>query len=190
MTQDIRPKWTFAFLVISAWIVFLAACSTGPTSIPPALTSSNSPGPTPSLGIFSPAPLTEKALSTHISISLTSLYAPTDLPNLTPGPGIFSGYYINSFEASAFIPCTRDGSTEIRTAWWLITDASSDFWNVAATVVPSLPTQTTMGWKAFLRFEGNVSGLGHYGHLGKYAREITVIRILEMSAPKANGRCN
>ena len=121
--------------------------------------------------------------ATTPALTHTAIHTPANFLGLTPGPGSFSGYYINSFEASAFIPCSPDDNMAQREVWWLTSSPNSGFWDVAATVVPSLPTQTTIGWKAFVRFEGSLSELGKYGHLGQYSREITVTHMLEMVAP-------
>lgn len=87
---------------------------------------------------------------------------------------VFEGYYFTGFETSNFVPgehCTSPEPT-----YWLVAERDSGLhealeragWNPAA-------------FQAFfVRFEGELSEPGRYGHLGAYGREVSVRKVLEV----------
>jgi hypothetical protein len=79
-----------------------------------------------------------------------------------------------SFEESAFY---KDGDCSIRPWWFNESDAG-----------PILQKGLGKRWDSLgkpaaihIKFSGNVSWLGRYGHLGKYSREVLPISIEEVS---------
>jgi hypothetical protein len=84
--------------------------------------------------------------------------------------GSFHGHYTFAFEASAFRPCGADAS------WWV----SGDLDPVFAFFGPLPPGEAA---RAFVRWHGELSGKGRYGHLGAYERELTVTEVIEVRTP-------
>src|SRR6185436_2433659 len=77
----------------------------------------------------------------------------------------FTGIYISAFETSSFRECGT------RSHWWL-TDVSGTLGN---RLPPGMPRDQARS--ALLRLRGRLSGQGSYGHLGAYARELTVLEV-------------
>jgi hypothetical protein len=96
-----------------------------------------------------------------------------------PSTGEFSGFYTSGFEVSSFIAC---GQTDEQ--WWLGADPATGFYDYYRTLTGSqAPGDYTA---VFVRFRGNLTAPGLYGHLGAYSREVYVTDLLEMSL---NGSC-
>jgi hypothetical protein len=95
------------------------------------------------------------------------------------GGQTFEGRYESSFEVSAFYP----GDTGCRPgaeAYWLGADSGSGFFERYDALRSG---QGVAGFAPFAvqtHFVGRLSPPGSYGHLGLYAREITVERLIEM----------
>lgn len=87
---------------------------------------------------------------------------------------VFEGYYFTGFETSNFVP--GEHCTSLEPTYWLVAERDSGLhealeragWNPAA-------------FQAFfVRFEGELSAPGRYGHLGAYGREVSVRKVLEV----------
>lgn len=92
------------------------------------------------------------------------------------GRGEFSGYYYTAFETSNFVPgedCRNQEPT-----YWLVYERGSGFSEALEAA----------GWKPtrlqafYVRFEGELSEPGQYGHLGAYKHEVRVMKTLEVRA--------
>lgn len=92
------------------------------------------------------------------------------------GPRKFSGYYFTAFETSNFVP--GEDCRSPKPTYWLMYERDSGF----------AEALKAAGWKPmelqafFVRFEGELSEPGQYGHLGAYEREVHVVRTLEVRA--------
>lgn len=102
--------------------------------------------------------------------------------------GTFEGIYQYAFETSAFYP----GADACRpatwvTAFWLGAGPGSGFFERLNGMVRDAPPEWRYadGVIVQARFTGSLSPPGQYGHLGQYAREVTVERLLDMSFPAA-----
>ncbi len=92
------------------------------------------------------------------------------------GRETFAGTYYTAFETSNFVPgepCRPAGPT-----YWLIPEPDSGFQEAlqAAGWQPVAPQAF------YVRFEGELSAPGRYGHLGAYEREVRVRKTLEVRA--------
>lgn len=101
--------------------------------------------------------------------------------------GNYTGYYINSFETSAFATCEMLATSDFNQSYWLSASAESGFFaKLSQITIPSTPGVTPVPYstfkKVYVKFEGTLSSPGQYGHLGQYPREITVTKLLEMAA--------
>jgi hypothetical protein len=87
-----------------------------------------------------------------------------------PGTGVFTGYYLAGFEKSDFKPA---GSRE---RWWLggNTDKVRTLF-----VAPSSTERPQATGPIYIIVRGELSPEGHYGHLGRYKRELSVQEVLE-----------
>lgn len=88
----------------------------------------------------------------------------------------FEGTYYTAFETSNFVPgelCRSAGPT-----YWLIPEPDSGFQEAlqAAGWQPVAPQAF------YVRFEGELSEPGRYGHLGAYEREVRAFKTLEVRA--------
>lgn len=92
----------------------------------------------------------------------------TSTPDATAGE--WQGAVASGFERCSFRAC---GQTE---DWWIATDSASNPCN-SATATPGA------GSIRPARLSGTLSGLGKYGHLGQYPRELTVKSLLTLGAP-------
>lgn len=109
----------------------------------------------------------------------------------TPGPtkGEFEGTYSNGFEVSAFVPCegVSLATPGYVPAYWL--SGTSEFYDQYYALVKSSGNDPADGYlSVYIRFKGELSPPGSYGHLGAYSHEITVTELLEMSLD--DGQCN
>mgnify|MGYP000356759307 CR=1 FL=1 len=92
------------------------------------------------------------------------------------GRETFVGYYYTAFETSNFVPgvpCRPAGPT-----YWLVPEEGSGFQEALQTAGWQPPAYQAF----FVRFEGELSEPGRYGHLGAYEREVRVLRALEVRA--------
>lgn len=91
------------------------------------------------------------------------------------------GIYVQSFEVSSFTEC---GSSE---RWWLSFGsraASRDF----DERVGGGATGAKWGAQTYVEWEGTASAPGKYGHLGSYAREFVVARVVQ-ARPATDADC-
>ncbi|MCB9135288.1 MAG: hypothetical protein H6636_07665 [Anaerolineales bacterium] len=108
-------------------------------------------------------------------------------PNSGSTKGEFEGTYSNGFEVSAFVPCegVSPGPGQV-SAYWLT--GTQDFYDQYYALVQSSGFDQGTGYlSVYVRFKGELSPSGSYGHLGAYAREVTVTDLLEMSLD--DGQC-
>lgn len=113
-------------------------------------------------------------------LTLAALACQTLAP--TPGPTTdeFEGYYASGFEVSSFVPCGMSQDASYGIGYWL--NGTSDFYERYTTLVQSSGHDPATGYfSVYVRFTGELSPPGHYGHLGAYEREITVTELLEIS---------
>jgi hypothetical protein len=101
--------------------------------------------------------------------------------NAADGTITFEGRYQASFEVSSFVPCGCDVDPGYGNGYWLTEEPGSGFFEEYA-AVSSDPDSFTPGPAVYTRFEGTISELGVFGHLGSYLRQITVTRLLEMTS--------
>lgn len=93
-------------------------------------------------------------------------------------PQRWTGAYVFHFETSAFHP---DGSEE---QWW-VASANAE---AASQLRAALHTDAAgPPWgEARVTLEGNLSAPGRWGHLGAYAHELSVTRVIAASPPPAD----
>ena len=115
-----------------------------------------------------------------LSLFLASLACQTLI--LTPGPttGEFEGYYASGFEVSSFVPCGMTEAASYGIGYWL--NGTKEFYDQYHALVQSSEFEQNTGYlSVYVRFKGELSPAGSYGHLGAYEREVTVTELLEMS---------
>jgi hypothetical protein len=102
-----------------------------------------------------------------MAVTLTTLFACgcTD-------KNVFEGKYSISYEASTFQSCDENER------WWLLGNLDTlerfrEMENPEVGVVK-------YGIVKFVKLEGTLSPEGRYGHMGKYTRELTVSRVIEV----------
>lgn len=107
---------------------------------------------------------------------------------LVPTTGEFEGMYSSGFEVSAFVPCEGvSPDPGYVPAYWL--SDPPEFYKEYAALVQSSGHDPVTGYlSVYVRFKGELSPSGTYGHLGAYEHEITVTELLEMSL--VDGQCN
>lgn len=93
----------------------------------------------------------------------------------TPGREVVRGVYTTSFEVSAFTPCDRPGET-----WWLTPNEA--FGEALAVIAAEHRSEGARGGRLYVEatVEGTLTPEGTYGHLGSYARELTVTGVRDM----------
>lgn len=102
---------------------------------------------------------------------------------LDPTVDEFEGYYASGFEVSSFVPCGMSEEASYGNGYWL--DGTADFYDQYSALVQSSGFDPSAGYlSVYVRFEGELSLPGSYGHLGAYEREVIVTELLEMSADK------
>lgn len=118
----------------------------------------------------------------------------TGTPVSTPAPGIaeFEGRFARGFEVSSFVPgdvgCPGYGA-----GWWLGPggDFMDHFEEVARTARWSEARCHSFGYDEPLtvrvRFVGELSPPGSYGHVGAYTRAVRVIEVLSMDRGESCG---
>ena len=96
---------------------------------------------------------------------------PLDTTVSTPAParptGRYAGHFEFDFEKQVFRPC---GSRE---EWWA--------WGMPAEL------QKTWGQRTFVVVEGELSGRGEFGHMGRYRRQIRVTSVVEQQPGEGRG---
>jgi len=121
-------------------------------------------------------------------VILALLLATLACQALFPGgaeSGEFEGYYASGFEVSSFVPCGMSEDASYGTGYWLT--GTAEFNDQYRALVQSSGHDPISGYQpVFVRFSGELSPPGSYGHLGVYEREVTVIELLEMSL---DGQC-
>ncbi len=117
-----------------------------------------------------------------VRASLNCFAAMLLLAGATPGPrdAIVTGHYTTRFETSSFVPCEEDEQ------WWVEGPALEAVDNFLRST-RSLPTRVEMDplldGKVFLRWRGDVSALGEFGHMGRYDRLFKAEELLEIHQP-------
>ncbi|WP_412061838.1 hypothetical protein [Rubrivirga sp. IMCC45206] len=93
----------------------------------------------------------------------------------TPGREVVRGVYTTSFEVSAFTPCDRPDET-----WWLTPNEA--FGEALRVLSDEHRSESGRGGRLYVEatVEGTLSPEGAHGHLGAYAREITVTGVRDM----------
>lgn len=89
----------------------------------------------------------------------------------SPAPGTqrFTGLYADGFEMQAF---TADGRGE---SWWVNLEPEA---RAAIDAAKGPQPRVPFGFRIRAEVEGRLSEPGHYGHLGAYPRQLTVIRVI------------
>ncbi len=117
-----------------------------------------------------------------LAVVAVVLAAATACAERADDSGVFEGYYYTGFETSNFVPgrtCDDRGPT-----YWLVSDPEAHF-NEALQEAGWEPLAFQAFW---VRFEGELSEPGRYGHLGAYEREVRVKKLLEIRhAPECEG---
>ena len=81
--------------------------------------------------------------------------------------GRYTGHFEFDFEKQVFRPCGR------REEWWA--------WGMPADL------QKTWGQRTFVTVEGELSGRGEFGHMGRYRRQIRVTAVLAQEPGEGRG---
>jgi len=120
-----------------------------------------------------------------ILLFLASLACQTLLPGSGTKTGEFEGYYASGFEVSSFVPCGIAENASYGNGYWLT--GTTEFYDQYYALIQSSGFDQSTGYlSVYVRFKGELSPPGHYGHLGAYEREVTVTELLEMSV---DGKC-
>lgn len=96
-----------------------------------------------------PAPAPDAETAADTMISVPVPAVPT---------GRYSGHFEFDFEKQVFRPCGQ------REEWWA--------WGMPADL------QKSWGQRTFVTVEGELSGRGRYGHMGRYPRQLRVTAVL------------
>ena len=111
-------------------------------------------------GAPEPAPAPDAGLEAVLDTTVT-----TPVPAVPTGR--YTGHFEFDFEKQVFRPC---GSRE---RWWA--------WGMPAEL------QKSWGQRTFVVVEGELSPRGEYGHMGRYARQIRVTRVVRMEPGEGSG---
>lgn len=99
----------------------------------------------------------------------------------------FEGTYSSGFEVSSFVPCDYSDEAGYGVGYWLT--GTTEFYDQYYALVESSGFDPSTGYlSVYVRFKGELSPSGDYGHLGMYEREITVTELLEMTL--VDGQCD
>jgi hypothetical protein len=105
-------------------------------------------------------------------------------PTSTPGPSPtpepvreYAGIYGAGFEVSSFVTGTLL-CPGYAVGWWLWPDKA--FVDRFEALYPPEADPPNDYQRVYTRFRGALTPPGHYGHLGSYARQVTVVELLEM----------
>lgn len=115
-----------------------------------------------------------------LSVSLCSCAGITK-QQFDTGPE-FQGHYLASFEVSSFVPCGSAEKPGYGVGYWLE-------WGKNSGTYQKYEAEVSKGGghpMVYLKFIGTISSPGGHGHLGAYAREVTVEEVLEV---KRGGIC-
>ncbi len=105
-----------------------------------------------------PAPAPDAETAADTTISVPVPAVPT---------GRYSGVFEFDFEKQVFRPCGQ------REEWWA--------WGMPADL------QKSWGQRTFVTVEGELSGRGKYGHMGRYPRQIRVTAVLAEEPGEGRG---
>jgi hypothetical protein len=120
-----------------------------------------------------------------ILLFLASIACQTLLPGSGTETGEFEGYYASGFEVSSFVPCDTNAGAGYGNGYWLT--GTPEFYDQYSALVQSSGFDPISGYQSvYVRFKGELSPPGSYGHLGAYEREVNVTELLEMSL---DGQC-
>lgn len=100
-------------------------------------------------------------------------------PSPVPATQTYAGCYFSGEEQSEFRP------RGTQALWWLRGDLGEA---LGRSAVPA-PGPFRRGRSVFLVVEGQLSGPGHYGHMGQYTRTLTVQRVVTARAPTPEDAC-
>ena len=124
-----------------------------------------------------------------ILLFLASLACQTLLPGSGTQSGEFEGYYASGFEVSSFVPCGIAENPSYGNGYWLT--GNTEFYNQYAALIQSTGFDQSTGYlSVYVRFKGELSPQGTYGHLGAYEREVIVTELLEMSIVSVDLQCH
>lgn len=113
-----------------------------------------------------------------LALALLSLVACSQ-PVPLPATQTYAGCFFSGEEQSEFRP---RGTHEL---WWLRGDLG-DALGPSATPAPG---PFLHGRAVFLVVQGQLSGPGHYGHMGQYTRTLTVLRVVSARPPTPDDGC-
>lgn len=113
-----------------------------------------------------------------LALAVLSLVACSQ-PGAVPAAQTYAGCYFSGEEQSEFRP---RGTQEM---WWLRGDLGEA---LGPSAIPA-PGQFMRGRSVFLVVQGQLSGQGHYGHMGQYTRTLTVLRVVSARAPSPQDGC-
>ncbi len=97
----------------------------------------------------------------------------------------FEGFFTSGFEVSSFVPCGMSGDAGYGEGYWL-TGIPEVYQQYQALAAESGHNPGTGYLTVYIRFEGERSPEGYYGHLGAYSHEVQATKLLEMSL---DGQC-
>jgi hypothetical protein len=116
---------------------------------------------------------------------LTTLACQAILPDSRVNSGEFEGFYTSGFEVASFIPGEMIGDPNQGVGYWV--NGTPELYEQYTALVQSRGSDPISGYiPVYVRFKGELSPPGNYGHLGAYEREVTVTELLEMSL---DGEC-
>ncbi len=131
--------------------------------------------------LFSFSPVSVATLLFTLPLFLAALACQVFSLTLGPTTDEFEGYYASGFEVSSFVPCEgTEPNPGYVPGYWL--NGTTDFYDQYYALVQSSEFDQNSGYlSVYVRFKGDISPSGNYGHLGAYEREVTVTELLEMS---------
>jgi hypothetical protein len=100
--------------------------------------------------------------------------------------GEFQGHFTAGFEVSSFVPCGSPAAPGYGQGYWLSADADVNFYQQYDQAIAGLNPPPGGYTTVYVRFKGELSPPGSYGHLGAYSHEILVTDLLEIDV---NGTC-
>ena len=117
--------------------------------------------------------------------ALIRLARTTAAPTAITGQ-VYEGHYTGGFEISSFVPCGSADSPGYGGGWWLSAVPESDFQRRYSSLAAGTAAPGEL-FVVYVRFVGDLSPEGPggqgYGHVGAYARAVTVTELLEMRSP-------
>jgi len=95
-------------------------------------------------------------------------------------PQVFEGAYLVGFEASQMRPGKVCGDRSI--LYWVEAEPGAGFAEAFEKAGGRTPEGSRGEVRAYrVRFEGRLSEPGHYGHLGRFTRQLTVSRVVSVT---------